>query len=63
MYTLLEVDPKNSMEKKFNNVTILENDLNYSNGMTKMTYAKFNRKDLEDTAYFVPYYLKDFKPN
>ena len=50
-------------QKKFKNVTILENDLNYSNGMSKLTYDKFNKNQIEDTAYFVPYYLKDFKPN
>ena len=50
-------------QKKFKNVTILENDLNYSNGMSKLTYDKFNKNHIEDTAYFVPYYLKDFKPN
>ena len=37
-------------------------ELNFSRGMTKMTYSKFKSKDFEDLAYFVPLYLKDFKP-
>ena len=37
-------------------------ELNFSRGMTKMTYTKFISKDFEDVAYFVPLYLKDFKP-
>ena len=37
-------------------------ELNFSRGMTKMTYTKFKSKDFEDVAYFVPLYLKDFKP-
>ena len=37
-------------------------ELNFSRGMTKITYNKFKRRDFEDVAYFVPLYLKDFKP-
>ena len=37
-------------------------ELNFSRGMTKMTYTKFVSRDFEDVAYFVPLYLKDFKP-
>ena len=37
-------------------------ELNFSRGMTKMTYTKFKSRDFEDVAYFVPLYLKDFKP-
>ncbi len=46
----------------FKHLIIDTTDLNISSGMTKLTYAKFKNGDFEDVAYFVPRYLKDFKP-
>ena len=48
--------------KPFNHPLINPQELNFSRGMSKMTYTKFKSKDFEDVAYFVPLYLKDFKP-
>ncbi len=48
--------------KSFNHPLINTEELNFSRGMSKMTYTKFKSNDFEDVAYFVPLYLKDFKP-
>lgn len=50
------------MGKILKDPLITPEELNFSRGMTKMTYTKFKSRDFEDVAYFVPLYLKDFKP-
>ena len=50
------------LDKTLEGPIISSVELNFSRGMTKMTYTKFLSKDFEDVAYFVPLYLKDFKP-
>lgn len=50
------------LDKTFEGSLINPVELNFSRGMTKITYNKFKRRDFEDVAYFVPLYLKDFKP-
>ena len=58
VYTLLEVVQK-FQGKSFNHPLINTEELNFSRGMSKMTYTKFKSNDFEDVAYFVPLYLKD----
>ena len=50
------------MGKTLKDPLINPEELNFSRGMTKKTYTKFKSRDFEDVAYFVPLYLKDFKP-
>ena len=50
------------LDKKLEGLLINPVEINFSRGMTKITYNKFKRRDFEDVAYFVPLYLKDFKP-
>ncbi len=42
------------------NAIFVENKLPSANEMSKLAYLKFKRNDIEDVAYFEPYYLKDF---
>ena len=43
-----------------NNAVFVEGKLPSSNEMSKLAYLKYKKNDIEDVAYFEPYYLKDF---
>ena len=43
-----------------NNAHFIENKLPSANEMGKIAYIKYKKNDIEDVAYFEPYYLKDF---
>lgn len=45
---------------KHSNAVFIENQLPSANEMSSLAYAKYKISDLEDVAYFEPYYLKDF---
>ncbi len=45
---------------KHPNAVFVENKLPSANEMCLLSYNKFQINDIEDTAYFEPYYLKDF---
>jgi tRNA threonylcarbamoyladenosine biosynthesis protein TsaB len=38
----------------------IEDKLPSANNMSQLAYIKFKKNDIEDVAYFEPYYLKDF---
>lgn len=42
------------------NAFYIEGKLPSANEMSLLAYKKFNKNDIEDVAYFEPYYLKDF---
>ena len=42
------------------NAVFIEGKLPSSNEMSKLTFDKYTKNDIEDVAYFEPYYLKDF---
>ncbi|MCK8522421.1 tRNA (adenosine(37)-N6)-threonylcarbamoyltransferase complex dimerization subunit type 1 TsaB [Aquimarina sp. D1M17] len=42
------------------NAVFVKNKLPSSLEMAELSYAKFVKKEFEDTSYFEPYYLKDF---
>ena len=42
------------------NAVFVEDKLPSANEMSSLSYAKFKKSDIEDVAYFEPYYLKDF---
>ncbi|WP_223551415.1 tRNA (adenosine(37)-N6)-threonylcarbamoyltransferase complex dimerization subunit type 1 TsaB [Aestuariivivens sp. NBU2969] len=42
------------------NAVFVENKLPSANEMGNLAYIKYKKGDLEDVAYFEPYYLKDF---
>lgn len=42
------------------NAIFVENKLPSANEMSLLAYNKHKKKDIEDVAYFEPYYLKDF---
>ncbi|MDB4303516.1 tRNA (adenosine(37)-N6)-threonylcarbamoyltransferase complex dimerization subunit type 1 TsaB [Desulfosarcina sp.] len=42
------------------NANFIENKLPSANEMSLLSYHKFKKNDIEDVAYFEPYYLKDF---
>ena len=42
------------------NATFIENKMPSSNQMAIIAEAKYKKSDIEDVAYFEPYYLKDF---
>ena len=42
------------------NAVFIENKLPSSENMSKISYDKYKKSDIEDVAYFEPYYLKDF---
>lgn len=43
-----------------NNACFVENKLPSADQMGALAYAKYQKSDTEDVAYFEPYYLKDF---
>lgn len=42
------------------NAIFIEDKLPSANEMSALAYHKYKRNDIEDVAYFEPYYLKDF---
>ncbi len=42
------------------NAIFIENKLPSANEMCKLAFDKYKKNDIEDIAYFEPYYLKDF---
>ena len=42
------------------NAIFIEDKLPSSNEMSQLAYTKYEKNDIEDVAYFEPYYLKDF---
>jgi tRNA threonylcarbamoyladenosine biosynthesis protein TsaB len=42
------------------NAIFIEDKLPSANEMSQLAYSKFKIRDIEDVAYFEPYYLKDF---
>ena len=42
------------------NAFFIENKLPSSENMSKIAYEKYKKSDIEDVAYFEPFYLKDF---
>ena len=42
------------------NAVFVDNKLPSANEMSKLSYEKYKINDIEDVAYFDPYYLKDF---
>jgi len=42
------------------NAFFIENKLPSSENMSKIAYDKYKKSDIEDVAYFEPFYLKDF---
>lgn len=42
------------------NAVFIENKLPSANEMGALAYHKYKKSDIEDVAYFEPYYLKDF---
>lgn len=44
------------------NAVFIENRLPSANEMGKLAFDKYKKNDIEDVAYFEPYYLKDFVP-
>lgn len=42
------------------NAYFIEDKLPSANQMSKIAYMKYKKNDIEDVAYFEPYYLKDF---
>ncbi len=42
------------------NAVFMEGKLPSANEMSKLAYIKYKKNDIEDVAYFEPYYLKDF---
>lgn len=42
------------------NAIFIDDKLPSANEMSKLSYEKYNMEDIEDVAYFEPYYLKDF---
>lgn len=45
---------------KHNNANFIENKLPSANEMGRIAFIKHKKNDIEDVAYFEPYYLKDF---
>ena len=45
---------------KHSNAIFVENKLPSAKEMCKLAYDKYKKNDIEDVAYFEPYYLKDF---
>ena len=42
------------------NAVFVEGKLPSANEMSKLSFEKYKKSDIEDVAYFEPYYLKDF---
>lgn len=51
---------KTKMLIKHPNANFIEDKLPSANEMSKLSYDKYKVNDVEDVAYFEPYYLKDF---
>jgi tRNA threonylcarbamoyladenosine biosynthesis protein TsaB len=45
---------------KHPNAVFIQNKLPSARYMGQLAYAKYKKNDIEDVAYFEPYYLKDF---
>ncbi|WP_298761499.1 tRNA (adenosine(37)-N6)-threonylcarbamoyltransferase complex dimerization subunit type 1 TsaB [uncultured Psychroserpens sp.] len=45
---------------KHSNAVFVENRLPSANEMSALAYEKYKKSDIEDVAYFEPFYLKDF---
>jgi len=45
---------------KHKNAIFLDNYFPSAKQMAKLSYAKYKKNDIEDVAYFEPFYLKDF---
>ena len=45
---------------KNDNAVFIEDKLPSADNMSKLAYAKYKKSDIEDVAYFEPFYLKDF---
>ena len=45
---------------KHANAIFIENKLPSANNMSQLAYQKYKKSDIENVAYFEPYYLKDF---
>lgn len=45
---------------KHSNAIYIEDKLPSAKEMSKLSYDKYKKNDIEDVAYFEPYYLKDF---
>lgn len=45
---------------KHPNAVFIQNKLPSARNMGQLAYAKYKKNDIEDVAYFEPYYLKDF---
>jgi len=43
-----------------NNATFIDDKLPSANEMSKLSFEKYKKNDIEDVAYFEPFYLKDF---
>ncbi|PTM11449.1 MAG: tRNA (adenosine(37)-N6)-threonylcarbamoyltransferase complex dimerization subunit type 1 TsaB [Bacteroidetes bacterium] len=43
-----------------NNAIFIDDKLPSANEMSQLSYNKYKKNDIEDVAYFEPYYLKDF---
>jgi tRNA threonylcarbamoyladenosine biosynthesis protein TsaB len=54
------MDKSKVLFSKYNTVSFAENVLPSSEFMVQISEMKYEQKDFEDTAYFEPYYLKDF---
>jgi len=48
---------------KHPNAIFIQNKLPSARDMGQLAYAKYKKNDIEDVAYFEPYYLKDFLSN
>jgi len=49
-----------SLLQKFSNANFIEDIFPSAKHMAALSYKKFKEKKFEDTAYFEPYYLKEF---
>ena len=56
--TLLQSETLNL--KQHENAVFIENILPSANEMSALAFAKYQKSDTEDVAYFEPFYLKDF---
>jgi len=45
---------------KHPNAVFIQNKLPSARDMGQLAYAKYKKNDIEDVAYFEPFYLKDF---
>ncbi len=52
--------PKTKELIQHSNAIFVENKLPSAKEMAQLSFAKFKNKDFENTAYFEPFYLKDF---